>query len=255
MGLLETSVKYGSDPVVITLLMLATAIALERNRNFRTAKGLIVAATGFLLVFVLLPVGALVAKPLEDLYPRPVIPDHIDGIVILSGGLDIRMFESRGVPGQDDSASRLVAGAELARRFPNAKLIFSGAESPDVDQQILGADVAEKRLIGLGVAAGRAIFENRSLNTWENIVNSMALAHPQPNEIWVLVTYAVHMPRAMGVATKLDWKMVPWPSEYLSTHDWAWWGLGQNPSFNAFIAYRAVHEWLGLIAYRLEGRL
>jgi hypothetical protein len=63
------------------------------------------------------------------------------------------------------------------------------------------------------------------------------------------------MPRAMGIAAKLDWPMLPWPSDYITT------GRPVTSDWNASLADKlmniesAVHEWAGLAVYRLTGRL
>jgi uncharacterized SAM-binding protein YcdF (DUF218 family) len=76
---------------------------------------------------------------------------------------------------------------------------------------------------------------------------------PKPGEVWLLATAAMHMPRAMAIARKLDWPMTPWPSDYLTAPS----GGDVNPlnvtgNF-AYIDY-VVHEWIGLLAYRLGGK-
>ena len=65
----------------------------------------------------------------------------------------------------------------------------------------------------------------------------------------------MHMPRAMGIAARLHWHVLPWPSDYLTT------GKKEGMDWNSSLASRlatiefAVHEWAGLTAYRLMGRL
>jgi uncharacterized SAM-binding protein YcdF (DUF218 family) len=77
---------------------------------------------------------------------------------------------------------------------------------------------------------------------------------PKPGELWLLVTSAVHMPRAIGVFRKagfdieaypVDWRTRGWsdaaePFDQLSS------GLARTDA--------ATHEWVGLIAYWLSGR-
>ena len=104
------------------------------------------------------------------------------------------------------------------------------------------------------LARSRIVAESKSRNTVENAVFSKLLAMPQPNERWLLVTSAYHMPRAIGAfrhvgfaveAYPVDWRTRGWrdaamPFDRLSA------GLDRTDV--------AIHEWIGLIAYRLSGR-
>jgi uncharacterized SAM-binding protein YcdF (DUF218 family) len=96
--------------------------------------------------------------------------------------------------------------------------------------------------------------EGRSRTTYENAAFTRPLIHPAPGERWLLVTSAYHMPRAMGVfraqglnleAYPVDWRTRGWADAkrpFLTLSG----GLGRLDT--------AVHEWVGLIGYRLTGR-
>jgi len=60
------------------------------------------------------------------------------------------------------------------------------------------------------------------------------------------------MPRAMAIARKQGWPMVPWPTDYFtapnSKGDWLF------VADNLGMADYAVHEWIGMLAYRLTGK-
>jgi uncharacterized SAM-binding protein YcdF (DUF218 family) len=76
---------------------------------------------------------------------------------------------------------------------------------------------------------------------------------PGPGEVWLLDTSAIHMPRAMAVAGKLGWTMVPWPSDYVTAP-----GADPTDLFdvggNLGLTDYAMHEWIGMLAYRLSGK-
>jgi uncharacterized SAM-binding protein YcdF (DUF218 family) len=77
------------------------------------------------------------------------------------------------------------------------------------------------------------------------------MAQPRPGEIWLLVTRAYQMPRAMGVAREVQWPILPWPVDYRTGNQ-----RGPGLIFGDNLNYleRAVHEWCGLAAYWATGR-
>ena len=96
-------------------------------------------------------------------------------------------------------------------------------------------------------------FEDKSRNTWENEVNTMAMAEPKPDQRWVLVTSAAHMPRAIGIARRLGWPLLPWPVDYSTLPEGFTASEGHFGKYLDEVAI-AVREWFGLAAYRLSGR-
>ncbi len=104
----------------------------------------------------------------------------------------------------------------------------------------------------MGLDSKRLILEQRSRNTYENILFAREIARPRPGEVWLLATTASHMPRAMGVARKLGWVMQPWPTDYMTTPSGIS-GYFQYPVNLARIDM-AMHEWLGLLVYWLDGK-
>ena len=94
--------------------------------------------------------------------------------------------------------------------------------------------------------------EPRARNTYENILFTKALVKPRPREVWLLVTSAIHMPRAMAIARKLDWPMLPWASDYMTAPHGA--PVDFDIAGNLSNLDFAVHEGIGLLVYRLTGK-
>ena len=237
------------------ILLLVAGAVLQETRQHRLGRQIVIAVAAVCAVIFLLPIDRWLARPLEDQFTRPPLPAHVDGILILSGGLDTTIFASRGIPAQESSDGRLLAGAELSRRYPGAKVIYSGGVAP-LSGNVLPETTAARSIFGqMGVPATRIIWESRSRNTWENFVYSRQLAHPGSGDVWIVVTSALNMPRAMGIAAKLHWVVVPWPADYLTA------GKGGGTNWNSGFAMRlsriddVMHEWIGIVAYRLTARL
>jgi uncharacterized SAM-binding protein YcdF (DUF218 family) len=240
------------DPVAWVFLLMAGAFVAGYFGRPVVKDRLFAAAAVLLFCLLFLPVGQMLAWPLENAYPRPPLPAHVDGIVVLDGSMNGRVFADRHVQGVGQTSLRLLAGADLARRFPDAKFVFSGITGSNRVRRNGEHAAVESAFLAMGLAPGRVLYERTSLDTGQNLANSMKLVRPKPGETWLLVTSAVHMPRAMAIARKLGWKMLPWPSDYISTRDPSvYFGF---PSDGLLDIDNALHEWVGLAAYRLTGR-
>jgi uncharacterized SAM-binding protein YcdF (DUF218 family) len=241
------------DPVIGAIVLLVASLVAGHFHRTALARGLVIFTALVLVALGTLPLASLVARPLEDANPRPVkLPAHIDGIVVLSGGIRIGVIGTRGALSDSPTNLRMAAAAELARRYPGARLVFSGTSGgPPPDYEFM---LAEQTFRALGIAPGRVLYEKQSLNTWENLVFCQRMLQPKPGETWVLVTSATHMRRAMGVARRIGWTMVPWPSDYDSAAD-----LQHQPrdfaSRNLLILTVALHEWIGLAVYAFQDKL
>ena len=247
---------FVANPISLIGLLLLLTVVLLVLRWRRTA---LAAAATAMLIFVLsawTSLGALLLVPLEERFPRPdPMPGIVAGIILLGGGFEGRINLVRGGYETGVAGDRAVETAILARRFPDARVLISGGTGTLILEGEGDADSAPRLLEALGVEPRRMILENRSRNTHENAVFSRELADPRPGETWLLVTSAFHMPRSMGLFRKAGFEVVAWPSDYRTAGN-------ETPGFmqaSEFDSLRnmntALREWLGLVAYRLTGRL
>jgi uncharacterized SAM-binding protein YcdF (DUF218 family) len=95
---------------------------------------------------------------------------------------------------------------------------------------------------------GRVVFERESRNTYENVIDSKALVHPAAGEVWLLVTSAFHMPRAVGLFRAQGWSVVPYTVDYLTGDGSDDPAAGVDFEDHLGRASLALKEWLGLIA-------
>ena len=237
------------------LLLLALAGVLGLVLRRRWATPILIASVLAMVLCTLVPVADWLLEPLEDRFPPPPPGiGHVDGIVVLGGGVDPGLSQARGQPSFRETMERFAAIPELARRFPDAKILFTGGPSWSG-----GADGwTEARVIGQFLAAqglpeGRVSLEDRARSTRENALFTLPLANPKPGERWLLVTSAMHMPRSMGVFRGSGWpELTPWPVDYRTTGS-AW--PMRQPRLGARLAELddAAYEWYGLVYYRLLG--
>jgi uncharacterized SAM-binding protein YcdF (DUF218 family) len=230
-------------------------LALLCTRRFRgLASWLIVTSLVLIALVGYSPLGRVLILPLEDRFP-PWTPAQgpPDGIVILGGAIAPGISLARGVVALNGSAERITATAELARLYPNARIIFSGGTGT-LFSGPLEAPLAVKELEALGVAHDRITAEEQSRNTVENAVFSRLIAQPKPGERWLLVTSAFHMPRAIAAFRAADFPIEAYPVDWRTRGPIDAMRLSLSLPSGLSLTDYAVHEWAGLLIYRLTGR-
>jgi uncharacterized SAM-binding protein YcdF (DUF218 family) len=235
----------------LVLVLLAGVLRVAWSRK-RRGFGLIVVAMLGLLAIATLPVGSWITQPLEDRFPA-ITPQRVDGIVVLGGSVDAELSRVRGQVAVMSAAGRITETAILARRFPAARVVVSGGDGSLFPGTLSEAKATADLLIQLGVAAERIEVEPNSRNTEENAVMSYAVAQPEPGEAWLLLTSAMHMPRAVGCFRRAGWKIIPYPVDYRTGAAVATpprWLLAED----LILVTLATKEWLGLVAYYWLGR-
>jgi len=235
---------------LVVLLVLAS-LATWRGRD-RAAKRLLVASVAFVLIVGITPVSEALLRPLETRFSaRPQILAPA-GIIVLGGAEDAGATAATGLPEVNDAAERFLAGLTLARRFPDAQLVFSGGSGQLFGDRLSGADVAAQIFDDMGVLQQRVLLERRSRNTAENAAFTLALIEDREAGPWVLVTSAFHMPRALGSFCAAGWSgIIPYPVDFraAASRGPSWDFAGRLYGLNV-----ALKEWVGLAAYRLTGR-
>lgn len=236
--------------LILAILILVSLLALW-VRRWRLAVSLQTAAAAIVILLGILPGATWLALPLETRFPaNPNLPAQVAGIIALGGTEHVDASAAWGQPIFSDPTP-IAALVALARRYPDAKLVFSGGGSRP-HTAMKEPDVVRAFLTQIGFDADRIIYEGRSRNTFENGLFTYQLVKPKPGDRWVLVTEAISMPRAVAVFRRLGWDVIPYPAGYLTA--------SQNPGLFSInitgglrLASVAIHEWIGLIAYRLMG--
>jgi uncharacterized SAM-binding protein YcdF (DUF218 family) len=234
---------------VVGLVLLATRFAALGRR-------LMAVSIALLALCAFSPLGNLLLYPLEARFPPwDASRGAPDGIIVLGGAIDVDISMARNTPVVRNAADRMFAAAILARRYPQARIVFTGGSANLMANDAREADYAVQLLESLGVARERMVMERRSRNTQENAEFTKALVVPKPGERWLLVTSAYHMPRSMGLFRKVGFVVEPYPVD---------WRIGGREDLFEFTNLAgdglsrtdtAVREWIGLFVYRLTGRI
>ena len=143
------------------------------------------------------------------------------------------------------SLYRLVEGLRLQKLYPEAKLIFSGYEYRG---QRPNSEVSKEAAIILGANPENIILLNGAKDTIEE---SIAIKKVVRDEPILLVTSASHMKRSMLIFKKLNLNAIAAPTNYLSH---------EEKSLKEYFSGKnirkieiAIHEYLGLIWYKIKG--
>jgi uncharacterized SAM-binding protein YcdF (DUF218 family) len=225
------------------------------TRFARAGRRLVVISVIALAVLGLSPLGNALIIPLEQRFPPwDSGAGAPDGIIVLGGAISPDVSEARNEVALNESAERLTVVAELARRYPDARIVFSGGSGALLYDEGTEAEFAARIFQSFGIPYGRVLLEDRSRNTVENAMFTKELVHPKSGERWVLVTSAYHLPRAIGAfrqagfmveAYPVDWRTRGWED---ALRPFATMGDGLHR------ADTAVREWVGLVMYWVTGR-
>ncbi|SON55333.1 hypothetical protein HDIA_1792 [Hartmannibacter diazotrophicus] len=199
-------------------------------------------------------VSFLGLSPLENRFPQIHELDKAPtGIIVLGGAIKAELSSARGSIEMDEGSERLIAGAELARQFPDARVLFTGGSGVFIGDDTPEAVFAKKLLLQLGVEPSRLEIESASRNTRENGIFSKSMVNPKPGETWLLVTSAWHIPRSMGVFRKAGWPgLVAYPVDFRTSPRDTILG-GYYASDGLTLTDIAAKEWIGLVAYYIAG--
>ena len=220
-------------PTNALILISAIAALWAVLSGSKFAARLAAAAACMLVIGTFTPIGVALRAPLENRFafsPRPQAPP--DGIILLAGSVRDGIY----------------AMAQLSQDYPKARLIFSGFSATDeTDKYLL------KIFVRLGGDPARLYLEPRPRTTSEDALYTAALLKPKPSERWLLVTSALHMPRAVGCFRDAGFQVEPYPVEFRTVriHPFANFAPGSE-ALSHFDT--AAKEWIGLVAYRLMGK-
>jgi len=173
--------------IILILLILGSAFLLFNK--VQSAKTLLLPASFAGLIVLVFPIGDLLIQPLEQRFKTPEsLPKHIDGIIILGGGEDLKLSLSWGRPELGIGGDRYIGAKELATRYPKVPVIFTGGSGSMQLQNTEGeGSLARQLLTTLGIANKRLIIESLSRNTYENFKFTKHLL-PDTNGTYMLVT-------------------------------------------------------------------
>jgi uncharacterized SAM-binding protein YcdF (DUF218 family) len=192
--------------------------------------------------------------------PEPVaikdLEKKYDFIILLGGYSDFQTAMGKsefqlGLKG----GNRLITALNLFKKGIGTKIILTGGSGKLLGDKYGEAEYVAPFLKTLGLPDSAFIIENKSRNTWENAVFSKQIVDSlQKNASCLLVTSALHMPRSKACYDKAGLPTTIYPTDYYSRHSDNLFKLFFEPSSSKLYAWEALlHEWIGVITYKIKG--
>jgi uncharacterized SAM-binding protein YcdF (DUF218 family) len=207
-----------------------------------------------LYLFSIAPIADLLLLPLELPFEQQTAPEAFDAIVVLSGMVDLQRSHAGRIE-LNSSSDRIIAGILLAKDYPDALLILSGGSGNLFDQSNSEANLMKSLALRFGISEARIRVDLHSRNTYENAVASKTILATANISSFVLVTSASHMKRALGCFRKVALNPIPYAVDFRNH-------LGQYGLFSFLPqagslreSTAAIHEYVGIITYKLRGYL
>jgi uncharacterized SAM-binding protein YcdF (DUF218 family) len=244
-------------PLGFAMLCLgAGIIAVAVNRR-KTGVILCLAAGSILYCFSTDPVSYGLIRGLECRYAPVPHPAPAPCIVLLTGG-EVPRMPPRLYDEINGAGDRILYTARLFKQGVAPRIVITGGNLDFIRTTSGSQAAAAGRLLSglFGIDTARIVLEPKARNTYENglytkqVLDSLGL----PLRC-ILVTSAMHMPRAMAVFTHLGFSVEPAPTNFLADVPRQRKFIARLPSaWTLQNSTAALHEWYGMLAYRLLGR-
>jgi uncharacterized SAM-binding protein YcdF (DUF218 family) len=190
---------------------------------------------------VLVVVAVTLWTPIPDLLAGPLLESDTagpaDAIVVLGAAVH------EDCEPNTSAFRRTMLAAKLYRKGRGPLMAFTGgltgSGGPCPSAEVMAALARD-----LGVPEDRILVENASANTWENASRTAPLLRSKGVATILLVTDCLHMRRAEGCFRKMGFSVERASVPSVEAYD-----------NNAAMLRNAIHEYLGLVYYRLNGRL
>jgi uncharacterized SAM-binding protein YcdF (DUF218 family) len=248
-------------PLGLGLVLCIAAFVLSFADRIRALRASLAAAV-ILLWLASTPVfAALLSVVVEEKNPSTALEEISpkDVIIVLGGGLARPAKMGSAGDRVIQTARLLCAGSDrvmqaalLWRGGKGGTIIISGGDLPWVRSN--EASLAAEILEAYGVPSDSIIVEGNSRNTHENAVNTAAIWKERRYHSGILVTSAIHMPRALASFRKVGLDVTPWSADVSDQYPLVNSVFDLLPDARALAATTAaIKEWVGLAVYRLRG--
>jgi uncharacterized SAM-binding protein YcdF (DUF218 family) len=256
MFFLEKIIIQCISPLGLSLLVVPVGLVLILLRK-RTRIGwcLVALPLIWLCVWSLPAVSIWLRQGLERQTPQRAASDYptADAIVVLGGSIEGGRAGWRDGPHLLAGADRVWFAAQLYRAGRAPAIIFSGGNSEwsRTDEPESGA--MQAFAIDLGVPDSSIMLESRSRNTRENAIYTKQLLDEHHFNSILLVTSAIHMPRALALFQSQGLSVTPAPTDFDAIPPRTVWQRWLPDTEALDRSTKALKEYLAIAIYRVRG--
>lgn len=239
------------SPLIWCLVVLLAGILL-RQKSY--ARKLIIAS---LIMFYFFS-NSFIVDEFVRLSERPMVREDTlgtyDAGIVLGGGMVTydRNFERLVFQQNTD---RVLQAQLLYRKGHIKKILLSSGSGSLVFRDRLEAPMLKDYLIQSGIPAQDILMDSTSDNTYQNAVNSARILNDSlPGGKYLLITSALHMSRAQACFEKCGLHPQAFPVSKLT--DKRRYDIGYllvPEPYNLQTWEKLIHEWAGIIMYKLNG--
>jgi uncharacterized SAM-binding protein YcdF (DUF218 family) len=236
---------------IIVLFLYAFFTKNEKRKKWAFRLGI------GLLLFFSNPAISTWALQAYEADPVKLAPTQTFVTGILPGGL-VSYSEKDKAGYFNNVADRFIQTALLYKRGQIKNIIVAAGSSHMTDDAYSEASFIKKNLIEMGIPAGDIFTDTTSRNTVQNAARAKSLADsaqlPGP---YLLITSAMHMPRALKMFRKAGLPVEPYPCEFLARGSGSDWLEDYIlPTSGAFGRWENLFkELLSTAAYQISGKL
>ena len=244
----------------LSILILCSLVAANRMKKKNSV--IIYLCLLFFYLISIDPIKQIFVYPLESYsYEKENLGpnlDQVNAIVVLGGGVTYHGVWDR--PRLSlDALARTYKAKQVYDALNGDVPIISSSGLPKPEQGIPAEGVIIASVLE-NMQVFDAVIENASRNTFENALLTRKMLEAkgewfEPYPI-ILVSSALHLPRAIACFEKQGFKVIPSASHYLGSSEFV-------ISYSSFLPLptnishisQAVHEYVGLLYYGAMGRI
>lgn len=259
---LSKFLPYFIYPLGIAIIFLVVALTLRRSPRWTR-----ISVLGSLVILLIASntwVASTLTRSLEWQYlPAETYP-QVEVIVVLGGSTGSAIYP-RQLVDIGGAGDRIIYAAHLYQEGYAPNLLLTGGYITWMAERQAPANDMAEILKMLGVPEEALWYETDSRNTYENALYTRKILQEKGIERIILVTSAMHMPRAVLLFENQDFDVIPAPTDYNITQaDWdRLWEINLTTQLFNFLpsvgnlsdTTAALKEFMGTVIYGLRGWL
>ncbi|MFA7084329.1 MAG: ElyC/SanA/YdcF family protein [Arcobacteraceae bacterium] len=220
---LKKIVSFFIMPVSIGLILSLIALYLLFSEKTKKAKLFLTLSVIWFFLIAFAPFSNMLVKPLEEVYPKLNDVENVHYALLLGGD-----FQNRGY--------------EVLRWYDKLKDLtvitsgFAGAK------EISDAEEAKEKLMELGIKQNDILVQPTPKSTYEEAIEVKKIVGDEPV---ILVTSAIHMPRAMLIFKNQGVNVIAAPTGFLYQEKVSFYHI--ISAKHMLNTQQAVHEYIGIL--------